>query len=226
YGDGLLSLDVSNAVTQVPTGPDGKPAAALVTNTGVIRANGGTVQLTARAADGLVQDLVQAGGRIAADSVGSQTGTVVLGGLGGSIVLSGVVTADGRAPGSIGGQVQVDASQGVTLAAGSRVSASGPAGGGTVAIGTTLARAAGGPGTASALTAKTVQIAQGASIAANATAKGDGGRVTVLSSQSTNMAGNISAKGGKLGGNGGFVEVSGGLLALTGLVDASAPLGA
>ncbi len=118
YGDGLLSLDVSNAVTQVPTGPGGAPVTALVTNTGVIRADGGTVQLTARAADGLVQDLVQAGGKISADSVGSQTGTVVLGGLGGSIVLSGVVTADGRAPGSIGGQVQADASQGVTLAAG------------------------------------------------------------------------------------------------------------
>ena len=146
YGDGMVSLDVNNAVTQAPVGRDGAPVAALVTNTGVIRADGGTVQLTAREADGLVQNLVQAGGTIRADSVGSKTGTVVLGGLGGSIVLSGVVTADGGvAPGSTGGQVQVDASQGVTLAAGSRIRASGPAGGGTVAIGTTLARAAGGP---------------------------------------------------------------------------------
>jgi len=150
----------------------------------------------------------------------------VLGGLGGSIVLSGVVTADGSAPGSVGGQVQADASQGVTLTATARVSASGSAGGGTVAIGTTLARAAGGPGTASALTAQTVQIAQGASIAANATSKGDGGRVTVLSSRSTNMAGDIPAKGGPLGGNGGFVEASGEQgFALTGAIDVSAPLG-
>ena len=226
YGDGLLSLDVGNAVTQAPAGPGGKPVTALVTNTGVIRADGGTVQLTAREADGLVQDLVRAGGKISADSVGSKTGTVVLGGLGGSIVLSGVVTAEGRAPGSVGGQVQVDASQGVVLAAGSRINASGAAGGGTVAIGTTLARAKGGPGTASALTAQTVQVAQGASIAANATANGNGGRVTVLSSLSTSMAGNISAKGGPQGGDGGFVEVSGEqAFTLTGAIDVSALLG-
>ena len=69
YGDGLLSLDVSNQVTQAPAG-----ATALVTNTGVIIADGGTVQLTARAADGIVQALVQAGGRIRAATVGAQTG--------------------------------------------------------------------------------------------------------------------------------------------------------
>ena len=209
YGDGLLALDVTNAVTQAPTRADGKPVTALVTNTGVIEADGGTVQLTAREADGLVQNLVQAGGRISANSVGSKTGTVVIGGLGGSIVLSGEVTADGTTPGSTGGQVLADASQAVALTGTARVSASGPAGGGTVAIGTTPARAAGGPGTASGLTAQTVQIAQGASIAANATDSGNGGRVTVLSSLSTSMAGSISAKGGPHGGNGGIVEVSG-----------------
>ena len=63
YGDGLLSLDVTNQVTQAPVGRDGKPVTALVTNSGVILADGGTVQLTARAADGLVQNLVQAGGK-------------------------------------------------------------------------------------------------------------------------------------------------------------------
>ena len=52
YGDGLLSLDVTNQVTQAPIGKDGKAVTALVTNTGVIIADGGTVQLTARAADG------------------------------------------------------------------------------------------------------------------------------------------------------------------------------
>jgi filamentous hemagglutinin family protein len=31
YGDGLLSLDVGNAVTQAPAGPGGKPVTALVT---------------------------------------------------------------------------------------------------------------------------------------------------------------------------------------------------
>ena len=64
YGDGLLSLDVTNQVTHMPVGPNGKAAPALITNTGVIVADGGTVQLTARAADGVVQNLVQADGRL------------------------------------------------------------------------------------------------------------------------------------------------------------------
>ena len=102
YGDGLLSLDVSNQVTQAPAG-----ATALVTNTGVIIADGGTVQLTARAADGIVQTLVQAGGKIRAATVGAQTGTVALNGVGGSIVVEGQLAAPGYAPGTTGGNIEV-----------------------------------------------------------------------------------------------------------------------
>ena len=96
YGDGLLSLDVSNQVTQAPVGADGKPATALATNTGVIIADGGTVQLTARAADGVVQNLVNAGGRIRAATVGNSAGTVAFGGVGGSIVVEGQLSPPGR----------------------------------------------------------------------------------------------------------------------------------
>ena len=117
YGDGLLSLDVSNQVTQAPVGADGKAATALVTNTGVIVADGGTVQLTARAADGLVQTLVQAGGTIQAASVGARTGVVALSGVGGSVVVEGQLSAPGSAPGTTGGAVQVVADHDVTVAA-------------------------------------------------------------------------------------------------------------
>ena len=72
YGDGLVSIDVSGEVRKVPVGPDGKPVTALVTNTGVINASGGTVQLTARQADGLVTNLVDAGGRISANSAAAR----------------------------------------------------------------------------------------------------------------------------------------------------------
>ena len=95
YGDGLLSLDVNNQVTQAPVGKDGKPVTALVTNTGVIIADGGTVQLTARAADGIVQNLVQAGGKIRAATMGEQTGTIALNGVGGSIIVEGQLSAVG-----------------------------------------------------------------------------------------------------------------------------------
>ncbi len=225
YGDGLLSLDVSNQVTQAPRGPDGKPATALVTNTGVIVADGGTVQLTARAADGIVQNLVQAGGTIRAATMGEQTGTVALNGIGGSIVVEGQLSAPGRAPGTKGGAIEVVSNGNVSIASTARINASGKTGGGVVAIGTTSGRAKGGPGVTAAMTATNVTMQQGATIAANAATNGPGGHVVLLSQNITRMAGSIRAKGGKNGGDGGFAEVSGKHLSLTGNVDLSAPNG-
>jgi filamentous hemagglutinin family protein len=228
YGDGLLSLDVTNQVTEAPVGADGRKATALVTSTGVVIADGGTVQLTARAADGIVQTLVQAGGKIRAATMGDQTGTIALNGVGGSVVVEGQLSVPGRAPGTRGGNVEVVADGAVTLASTARINASGPAGGGTVAVGTTLARAQGGAGIAATRTAKTVTVQQGARITADAKANGNGGRVAVISDQSkgtTQMDGAISAKGGPQGGDGGFVELSGGRLGITGTSDESAPAG-
>ena len=214
YGDGLLSLDVSNQVTQAPVGADGKPVTALVTNTGVIVADGGTVQLTARAADGVVQNLVNAGGKIRAATVGSSTGMVALSGVGGSIVVEGQLSAPGRAPGTVGGNVEIATTGNVTVASSARISASGKAGGGVVAVGTTLARAKGGPSVTPAVVAANVTVQPGARIAANATGAGNGGIVTVLSAGLTQMDGYIAANGGPNGGNGGFVETSGPMLGI------------
>jgi filamentous hemagglutinin family protein len=220
YGDGLLSLDVTNQVTQAPAG-----ATALVTNTGVIIADGGTVQLTARAADGIVQTLVQSGGKIRAATMGDQTGTIALNGVGGSIIVSGQLSARGNAPSTSGGNIEVVSDGNVTLASTARVNASGQAGGGVVAIGTNLARAKGGPSVTPTLVAANVSIQNGAKIAADAITNGDGGHVAVLSTASTQMNGLITAKGGTQSGNGGFVEVSGDTLGMAGSVDLSAPNG-
>ncbi len=225
YGDGLLSLDVNNQVTQTPVGKDGKPVTALVTNTGVIIADGGTVQLTARAADGIVQNLVQAGGKIRAATMGDQTGTIALNGVGGSIIVEGQLSAVGAAPGTKGGAIEVVTNGNVGIASTARINASGKAGGGTVAVGTTLARAKGGPSVTATQTAKNVTVAKGATIAVNATSPGDGGRVTVLSTGTTVMNGTITATGGATSGNGGFVETSGQMLGVgtSALIDVAAP---
>ncbi|HVB69293.1 MAG TPA: filamentous hemagglutinin N-terminal domain-containing protein, partial [Acetobacteraceae bacterium] len=175
YGDGLVSIDVNGAVTQVPVGPDGKPVAALVTNSGTIVAAGGVVELTAREAAGLVQNLVTAGGTIAAPTVGAKTGEILLNGIGGSIVVAGRLLANGRTPGEQGGQIEIAPDGGVSLAATARLEASGAAGGGVIALGTTLNRARGGPGVTPAMTSQSVTVARGARIAADATVKGDGG---------------------------------------------------
>ena len=226
YGDGLVAIDVTKQVTQAPVGPDGKMVTALVTNSGTIRADGGVVQLTASAADGVVQTLVRAGGKIQANSVGNQTGRIEIAGTGGSVVVEGRIAADGKAPGTVGGQVMVAGSDTTTLTATAHVTASGKAGGGTIALGTTLARAR-GTGPAPTGTSARTLIASGARVSADATTAGNGGRVTVLSTQQTSVAGAVTARGGKAGGDGGTIELSGETgFTLTGSADTSAPRGA
>ncbi len=226
YGDGLLSLDVSNEVTQAPVGPGGTKATVLVTNTGAISAAGGTVQLTARAADGIVQTLVQSGGTVER----GQRGRPHRHGDGERRrrLDRGGRPADGNGRGGRRDRRRHRNRRQPQRRGGrrsARINASGRAGGGVVAIGTDLARARGGPGVAPTVVAANTTIAHGATIGADATANGNGGRVTVLSKGHTKMAGSIGARGGPQGGNGGLVEESGASLSATGPVDVSAPNG-
>jgi filamentous hemagglutinin family protein len=109
----------------------------------------------------------------------------------------------------------------VELTANSLVDASGEHGGGTVLVGGDK------HGTDPVIqTAASTYIGPMAQIKADAWQSGDGGNVVVWSNQQTQMYGNISARGGAAGGNGGFVEASSGnLLDFRGLVDLRAPLG-
>ncbi len=179
YGDGLVSIDVTRAVTQAPLGRDGKAVTALVTNTGTVIADGGSVQITARAADGIVQDLVRAGGTIRANTVAGRTGRIDIAGVGGSVRVEGRVGADGAA-GAAGGTVAVTASDTVRVAGGAVVTANGGPGG-TVALGTTLARAqagrqaalgAGGSIATPAGTARRVVVEAGARVSADGRGRG------------------------------------------------------
>jgi filamentous hemagglutinin family protein len=222
YGDGLLALNVTGQVTQVTLG--GRTMPALVTNAGTILADGGTVVLNAVAADGLIRTLVEAGGSISASSVGSQAGRVLVQGIGGSVDIEGGVSATGVAPGTRGGTIVANATGTVSLASTARIDASGASGGGLVAVGTTAARAASRSAHAT-LTARAVTVAAGATLAASATGAGNGGEVTLLSTGTTSLGGAISVLGGPAGGNGGFAEISGEKVALTGIVNSSAPLG-
>jgi filamentous hemagglutinin family protein len=219
YGDGLISLDVTNQLISTIRSD-------LVVNTGTIRARGGVVQLGVRVADGVVRS-VRVGGIIRARTANGQPGTIVVNAIAPSIVVvTGTLDASGtQEAGGVGGNIEVVTNNSTELAATSVVDVSGEVGGGTVAIGTTLARAKGGPGTPSVLTSNAVLVDQGAQISADALAAGNGGRVAVLATTATTMAGTITARGGNSSGNGGFVEVSGGTLAMTGIVDTNAPNG-
>ncbi|MBR0658740.1 two-partner secretion domain-containing protein [Neoroseomonas oryzicola] len=212
-GDGLINIDVTQAVR---TAPDGNQA--LVTNTGVIEAPGGSVLLTAHAASGLVEDLVRQTGVINVQTVGDQTGEVALRAQGGSVRVDGTIDATGGA-GQRGGRVAVQATDGVTVAGTARIDASGGAGGGQVLVGTT------GRGRNQTMAARTT-VERGAVIRADATQNGNGGEIVVNSTTSTEMRGTVSARGGAMGGNGGFVEISGQQsLLISGFIDLAAPSG-
>lgn len=215
-GDGLLSFDASSVVSQAPQDAEGK---ALVINSGSISADGGSIELSARAVKGVIDNVINTNGVVAANSIGSRNGRIVLsGGDNGSVVIAGEVTATGNGSGERGGSVAVTGRD-VTVTADTLIDTSGRNGGGQIALGS--------DGSDGAAWAKgSVTLEKGAALKADATVKGDGGKVTLLAERNTRFEGSISAKGGAEGGNGGFAEVSSrDVVVLTGDVNLSAPKG-
>ncbi|MDD2860826.1 MAG: filamentous hemagglutinin N-terminal domain-containing protein, partial [Acidiphilium sp.] len=221
-GDGLVSIDVTQAVRKVDLG--GRVVNALVTNQGVIIANGGTVTLTAQAVDGIIQTLLDVRGVVQADSVGRSRGAITIEGIGGDLQVAGSLLARGTQPGSGGGTIAVDASGAVKVASTALIDASGKAGGGVVALGTDAARAVAGPADTTAPKANSVSIAAGAHVSADAEVSGSGGRITALSTTRTTQDGALSAQGIAQGGT---IETSSdGVISLSGTETVFAAQGA
>ncbi|MGV2861852.1 filamentous hemagglutinin N-terminal domain-containing protein [Achromobacter sp. AGC39] len=224
-GDGLLSFDATSTVGDLPKDASGKPVSALVTNTGVIRADGGTVLMTARAVKGVIDNVVNTDGIISAQSVGTQNGKIVLsGGDAGTVKIAGTVDATGAGAGQQGGKVVVTGEH-VDVARGAAIDVSGAAGGGEIALGS-LGVAPDDGSAAFSGKSSTVKVAAGATLKADARVNGNGGSVTMWSNEATAFAGSLSARGGEQGGDGGFAEVSSKKnIGLTGSVDMRAPKG-
>lgn len=115
--------------------------------------------------------------------------------VGGTVTSSGQLTAPG-------GTVQVLGDR-VGLLDNARIDVSGETGGGTVLIGGDF------QGKGEVPNAARTFVGPGVTINADALSSGDGGRVIVWADEATGFYGNISARGGRNSGNGGFVEVSG-----------------
>jgi filamentous hemagglutinin family protein len=115
-----------------------------------------------------------------------------------------------------GGTVQVLGDR-IALLDGSSINVSSETRGGTVLIGNDATQ-----GTPTLRTS----VAPNASILADALVAGDGGSVILQSEAETQINGNITARGGAISGNGGFVETSGRQsLEITTSPDVSAPAG-
>ncbi len=112
-----------------------------------------------------------------------------------------VVSGDVNVAAETGGTIQVLGDQ-VSLVE-ATIDATGSLGGGEVLIGGNYR------GEDSTPTATNTWVDSQTTIAADATAQGDGGRVIVWADDNTTFAGTITARGGVNGGDGGFVETSG-----------------
>ncbi|MGF1675604.1 MAG: hypothetical protein ACFCUV_18255, partial [Rivularia sp. (in: cyanobacteria)] len=120
--------------------------------------------------------------------------------------------------GNVGGKVNILGEKVGVVSA--NINASGKNGGGTVLIGGDYK----GEGTVP--NAQRTFISQDSVVKADAEDRGNGGKVIAWADQNTGFYGTISARGGKVSGDGGFVEVSGKEnLVFDGFVDAGASFG-
>ncbi|MFO1320977.1 MAG: filamentous hemagglutinin N-terminal domain-containing protein [Burkholderiales bacterium] len=208
--DGLMLMTV-----------DVSAAAAKITQSGVLNAEGGRVALEARAKDALQSTVINSDGIIRARGVVERNGQILLdGGSSGVVAVSGELDASGRGTGQRGGEVRVLGDD-VRLTGTARVDASGDRAGGAISIGG-ISQLQGAPASAAGRT----QTGADTRLLADALVSGDGGSIFLWGSRTLTVGGNVSVRGGLQGGNGGFVETSGqGLIHLPGRIDASAPNG-
>ncbi len=171
---------------------DGEPA---IENSGNIDAGDGAVRMLA---GDMLSYAIRNTGRIRAREIQLE------GGAGSLVEVAGDALLDASATGEdeFGGAIDVLGDY-VAIADRAVLDASGGAGGGRIRVGG--ARAGGGE----TRTAKQTYVGRDTTLRADATHDGDGGEIIVWSDGTTQSHGTISAQGGWLGGNGGFVETSG-----------------
>ncbi len=209
-GDGLINLSIDAAAVD-----------AQVVNRGLIKTDGGLAILSARAAGDLTGSVVNNAGILEANTLVARDGRILLdGGDFGVVENSGSLLATGATAGTTGGEIVMTGEK-VGLFGDARVDASGQAGGGRIAIG------GGFQGNdASIANAQRTFVGADARVNADALQSGKGGEVIVWSDDLTRFQGSVSARGGAISGDGGFVEISGkGFLEMIGLVDAGATHG-
>jgi len=188
-GDGSVTL----------TGGEGD-----ILNTGVVaalqrsldgqRETGGSIMMTAKNVTSDLGAVITAAGRDGGGMVQLRSGYTT--------ELRGEISVVGVSESAKGGKVQLLGER-VGLLDQAKVDASGGAGGGEVLVGGDyLGKNPEVPN------AKVSVLGVGAKIIANGMANGNGGKVILWSDEYSGFYGEISARGGLIGGNGGFVETS------------------
>ncbi len=229
-GDGLINYALSGKVLDQVMGPDGATLNSAVSNSGTIQADGGHIILQAKAAGDIFSSVVNQSGVIRARSIENHGGVVQL--LGGDETLVAATAAGAMRPaGNVSGAVintgTIDVAAGSPNAAQGSVTMVGERVGQFGSIVATGAEGANGGDVVIASTTRTL-LAGGSTIDVSGIGHSSGGRLRVWSDQDTffNVDATILARGGELGGNGGFIELSGKEnLGYAGSVNALAPFG-
>ncbi|WP_108123926.1 filamentous hemagglutinin N-terminal domain-containing protein [Saccharospirillum mangrovi] len=246
-GDGLMRFTIDEKLLANLSGAD-----SAILNSGELLANGGTIVLEGRVAQDIFSQVVNNEGIIKAGRIENNGGVISLVGSGGansSVVNTGQIDASALDADSDGGNITLHAEDSTLLVEdGSQIlaSSSGQQGGQVHLLGDQIALtgevsvdASGELGGGEILIGGDYQgknadipnaqkVIVGSQVNLNADAKrlGDGGRIIVWADDWTRFGGNLSARGGAEGGDGGFAEVSGKQnLAFYGLADLSAAFG-
>ncbi|MBT6601812.1 MAG: filamentous hemagglutinin N-terminal domain-containing protein [Nitrospina sp.] len=203
YGDQLVSFGVNSQVIQNVTGFDGEQLTSFVSNSGNIYADGGTVAMDVKSAQGLVDNVINMSGYVQAQSIIEKNGSIYLtGGSNGLVSVSGTIDASGLGVDEAGGIVHILGNK-VGLYDYARIDISGDAGGGLLLVGGDY------QGLGSIPTALENYVGPNVSIFADAVTGGNGGRTIFWADRRTEFFGTIRSRGGRLFGDGGFAEVSG-----------------
>lgn len=209
-GDGLTRISV-----------DGDLIDGLVRNDGALTADGGNVTLAAVAdTDGDGNAIVHTG-TIRARSLENRQGRVLLAAPGDVEIRGGSIDVRGDDAGEHGGSITLHGGNvligepDVTLLASTvdnpaHLDATGASGGGAI----------------EARADNVLAVAASRGLDASATGNGNGGSLRLLGGNGARIFGDLRARGGASGGNGGLIETSGGGIDLRGIgIDANAPNG-
>ncbi len=184
-GGNIYALAVNNSGAIHATGMVNENGRVLLKSLGSNIENSGAI--TARNPDGSGGDI-----RIAAEG---QAPSAVLN--------SGTLDVSGTTTNASGGTVTITADM-ISLENGTSINASADIGGGSVRIGGDFQGS-----NPDIHNANQTSVDHDVTISADALAEGSGGEVIVWSDGETSFSGTVSARGGALSGDGGFVEVSG-----------------
>ncbi|WP_145587879.1 two-partner secretion domain-containing protein [Yersinia aldovae] len=180
----------------------GEQVSALLKNGGLIQANEGVIQLTARGKEMLMNTVIDNTGILRAQGLSEKNGVIFLdgGSEGGVVRQQGMM--DVSSSQGYGGYVILQG-ENIHLVAGSKIDAQGSIGGGNVLVG------GGWQGKNSRIrNSRSVVMDKSANIDVSSSNKGAGGTAVLWSEYYTGFYGDIHARGGSQSGDGGQVETS------------------